>query len=292
MTMGATLASQEAEQSKAAAYIRVSQERSARNGYGLDAQEHEVRRFLDYKGWELVELFRENGFSGYKRERPALDRLLAEAKKGNFNVVIFPSIDRAGRSVRDVIEIDQALRAAGVDTIFLREGVDTSTATGQLFRNIMASLAEFEGKVIYERLIKGKRRKASKGGYTGGFVPYGYRLDDKREYKVFPQEAAVVKRIFKWYAQGEHFPWIARQLTAEGVPTKLGGRWRPSTLGHIINNPFYTGKVKFGDQYVPGKHQPIISEKLFNTCQNRPVLRNPRQRRKWLRSLRNSAPHE
>jgi len=267
MTMGATFASQEAEQSKAAAYIRVSQERSARNGYGLDAQEHEVRRFLDYKGWELVELFRENGVSGYKKERPALDRLLAKAKKGNFHVVVFPSIDRAGRSVRDVIEIDQALRATGVDTIFLREGVDTSTATGQLFRNIMASLAEFEGKVIYERLIKGKRRKASKGGYTGGFVPYGYRLDDKREYKVFPQEAAVVKRIFKWYAQGEHFPWIARRLQADNIPTKLGGKWRPSTLGGMLNNPFYTGQVEFDGCLITGRHDSIISLSLFKACQ-------------------------
>ena len=126
---------------KAAAYIRVSQERSARNGYGLDAQEHNVQRFVEYKGWELVELFREEGVSGYKRERPALDRLLEGAKAGRFSTVIFPSIDRAGRSVKDVIEIDQTLHAAGVATVFLREGVDTSTATGQLFRNILASIA-------------------------------------------------------------------------------------------------------------------------------------------------------
>jgi len=142
--------------------------------------------------------------------RSALDRLLAEAKKGNFHVVVFPSIDRAGRSVRDVIEIDRALRAAGVDTIFLREGVDTSTPTGELFRNIMASLAEFEGRVIYERLSKGKRRKASEGGYTGGWLPYGYRRAEDGSVQVMPEEAEVVKRIFDWAAEGTR---LDRQTT-------------------------------------------------------------------------------
>lgn len=127
-------------------------------------------------------------------------------------MAVFPSIDRAGRPVRDVVEIDRALRAAGVDTVFLREGVDTSTPTGELFRNIMASLAEFEGRVIYERLSKGKRRKASEGGYTGGWVPYGYRRAEDRTIAVVPAEAAVVERIFRWAAEGRSLPWIAPRL--------------------------------------------------------------------------------
>ncbi len=126
---------------RVAGYIRVSQERAARNGYGLGAQERDIHRFVEYKGWNLVELFREEGVSGYKRDRPALERMLAGVKAGRFDVVVFPSIDRTGRSVKDVIEIDRAIRKHGADTVFLREGVDTSTPTGELFRNIMASLA-------------------------------------------------------------------------------------------------------------------------------------------------------
>jgi site-specific DNA recombinase len=145
----------------------------------------------------LVELYREEGVSGYKKERPARDRLLADAQAGRFDVAVFPSIDRAGRSVRDVIQIDRALRDAGVDTVFLREGVDTSTPTGQLFRNIMASLAESEGRVICERLSNGKRKKACEGGHTGGWIPYGYRRADDGSIAVVPEEAAVVERIFR-----------------------------------------------------------------------------------------------
>ena len=170
----------EATQARAAGYIRVSQERNARNGYGLDAQEAEVRRYAEYKGLRRVGFYREAGASGYERERPELERLLADAKAGKLDVVVFPSIDRAGRSVKDIIEIDATLRAAGVDIVFLREGIDTSTLTGELYRNIMAAVAQFEGRLIYERMSKGKRRKAAEGGYTGGWLPYGYRLEDGR----------------------------------------------------------------------------------------------------------------
>jgi site-specific DNA recombinase len=61
-----------------------------------------------------------------------------------------------------------------VTVVFVREGVDTSTPMGQFFRNICASVAQFEGKLMYECLSKGKRRKAAEGDYTGGRLPYGY----------------------------------------------------------------------------------------------------------------------
>ncbi|MHC5058694.1 MAG: recombinase family protein, partial [Planctomycetota bacterium] len=99
---------------RAAGYVRVSQERNARNGYGLDAQETDVRRFTEFRALKLVDVYREEGASGYERERPELDRLIADAKAGRWDVAVFPSIDRVGRSVKDVIEIDRTLRGAGV----------------------------------------------------------------------------------------------------------------------------------------------------------------------------------
>ncbi len=233
-----------------AGYIRVSQERSARNGYGLSAQEADLKRFIEYKGWKLVELYREEGVSGYRKDRPALERLLADVKAGRFDVVVFPSIDRAGRSVKDVIEIDRTLRKHGVDTVFLREGVDTSTPTGELFRNIMASLAEFEGRVIYERLSKGKRQKAAAGGYIGGWLPYGYRNGDGERITVEPEEAKVVERVFRWRAEGRSLRWIAGRLNEDGVKTQKGGSWNPSTLRGMLANRFYTGRVEFEGTYI------------------------------------------
>jgi len=251
---------------QAGGYIRVSQERAARNGYGLAAQEAEIRKYVAYKGLELVDLYREEGVSGYQKDRPALDRLLADAKAGRFGVTVFPSIDRAGRSVKDVIEIDRTLREHGVDTVFLREGVDTSTATGQLFRNIMASLAEFEGRLIYERLSKGKRQKAAQGGYVGGWLPYGYRNGDGR-ISVAPEEAKVVEQVFRWRAEGRTPYWIATRLNEQGVKAQKGGLWQASTIQGILGNSFYTGRVKFEGTYIRARHDDIVSDVLFRAGQ-------------------------
>ena len=179
-----------------------------------------------------------------------------------FDVVIFPSIDRTGRSVKDVIEIDAALRAAGVEIIFLREGVDTSTPTGELFRNIMAAVAQFEGKLIYERMSRGKKRKAAQGGYVGGWLPYGYRLEDGRVVAV-PEEATVVRRIFELRAAGESYGSICRCLNGEKVPTQRGGKWRVSTVRRIVGNRFYTGRVEFDGKRVCGQHEAIVPGALL-----------------------------
>jgi len=255
------------EPKRAAGYIRVSQERAARNGYGLDVQDRDIRKHADYKGWNLGEVYREEGVSGYKRERPALDRLLADAKAGHFSVVIFPSIDRAGRSVKDVIEIDAMLRSGGVEIVFLREGIDTSTPTGELYRNIMAAVAQFEGKLTCERLTKGRRLKASEGGYIGGWVPYGYRVNDEGDYEVVPEQAEVVKRIFGWRRRGKSLRWIADKLGRQLAPTQKGGSWRPATIQRILGNEFYAGLVQGDGEVVRGRHQPVVSERLFQIVQ-------------------------
>jgi DNA invertase Pin-like site-specific DNA recombinase len=250
---------------RAAGYIRVSQERNARNGYGLDAQEAEVRRYAEYRRLQFASLYREAGVSGYERERPELERLLADAKAGKFEVVVFPSIDRAGRSVKDVIEIDATLRAAGVEIVFLREGIDTATPTGELYRNIMAAVAQFEGRLIHERLSKGRRAKAARGGYTGGWLPYGYRLEGGRAV-VVPAEGRVVGRIFQWRAAGSSLEWIAARLNSDGVPTRRNGKWRVSTVRGMLGNPFYAGCVKFEGEPIQAQHDTVVAEPLFSAA--------------------------
>jgi site-specific DNA recombinase len=247
------------------AYIRVSQERNARNGYGLEAQRADVLRYAEYKDLGAVRFYVEAGVSGYERDRPELERLLADARAGIINTAIFPSIDRAGRSVKDVIEIDAALREAGVKIVFLREGIDTSTPTGELFRNIMAAVAQFEGRLIYERMSKGKRRKAAGGGYTGGWLPYGYRLEGGGAV-VVPEEAAVVKRLFRWRAKGLSLRAVCARLNAGEMKPRGGGKWRLSTVRGMLANRSYTGHVEFDDRPVRAQHEAIVSDVLFRSA--------------------------
>ena len=255
----------ESKEVKAAGYVRVSQERAAKNGYGLGAQEEDIRRHAEYRRWRLLDVYRENGVSGYKRNRPALERLLADAESGKFDVVIFPSIDRVGRSVKDVIEIESVLRGCGIGVIFVREGIDTSTPTGEFFRNIMASISQLEGRIIHERLSKGRREKKALGGYVGGWVPCGYRRE-KGALVVVPEEAQVVAHIFQLKAEGIPPRRIAERLTGECAVTRRGGRWSYSTVWSILRNRFYTGRVELQGEWIAGRHEAIVSDALFRKC--------------------------
>ncbi|MHC5058263.1 MAG: recombinase family protein [Planctomycetota bacterium] len=190
----------ETEGMRAAGYVRVSQERNV-DRYGLDAQEVDVRRHADYMRWTLVGIYREEGASGYKRERPALGRMIADAEAGRFDLAVFPSLDRIARSVRDSIEIEKRFRDCGVSVVFVRENIDTATPVGEFFRNVMSSIAEFEGHLMHERMLKGLRAKAARGGYTGTWLPYGYEAVDG-EVVVVEAQAAVVRRVFEWRAEG------------------------------------------------------------------------------------------
>jgi len=214
---------------------------------------------------ELVDIYQENGVSGYRKDRPGLEKLLRGARDGRFDVVVFTSIDRVGRSVKDVIEIDGFLRKHDVDTVFLREGIDTSTPTGALYRNIMSSVAEFEGRLIYERLSKGKREKASEGGYIGGWLPYGYAKDGNAVV-VVKEEAEVIEQIFRWRAEGKTLQWICDRLNGDRIKTKRGGMWHVSTIRGILTNRFYTGRVEFEGSFIRAQHDAIVSDVLFGKC--------------------------
>jgi DNA invertase Pin-like site-specific DNA recombinase len=256
MEMGAST-----EGARAAGYIRVSQQRNV-GRYGLGAQEFDVRRHAEYMRWELVETYREEGVSGYKRERPALGRMIADAEAGRFNVAVFPSLDRIARSVKDSIEIEKCFRDCGVSVVFVRENIDTGTAVGEFFRNVMSSIAEFEGHLMHERMLGGLRAKAARGGYTGTWLPYGYEAVDGKVV-VIEAQAVVVRRIFEWRAEERSLRQMANELNATDVPTQHGRKWHPGVVREIYQNRFYTGKSKAGGGWVDGQHKAVVTKELF-----------------------------
>jgi hypothetical protein len=139
-----------------------------------------------------------------------------------------------------------------VSVVFVRENIDTATPVGEFFRNVMSSIAEFEGHLMLERMLKGLRAKAARGGYTGTWLPYGYEAVDG-EVVVVEAQAAVVRRVFEWRAEGRSLRRMANELNATGVPTQHGRKWHPSVVWEMYRNRFYTGKSKAGGGWVDGQ---------------------------------------
>ena len=129
-------------------------------------QLQDLRRYVEARGWTVVE-YVDCGVSGAKDRRPALDQLLANAKRRRFDVVVCWRLDRLGRSLKHLITLLDELQALGVAFVSLGEGIDATTPAGKLQMHILGAIAEFERERIRERVLAGLQRARSQGKRLG-----------------------------------------------------------------------------------------------------------------------------
>jgi DNA invertase Pin-like site-specific DNA recombinase len=127
----------------------------------------ELREYAAHRGWHIVEEFTDQGVSGCKESRPALNRLMADACRGRFDAVLVWKIDRFGRSLKHLVNALAELAALGVAFISLRDNLDLSTPSGRLMFQIIGAMAEFERALIQERVRAGLRNARNKGKKLG-----------------------------------------------------------------------------------------------------------------------------
>jgi DNA invertase Pin-like site-specific DNA recombinase len=146
---------------RAAIYARVST-----SDQTCENQLEELRRYVTARGWKAVEYIDE-GISGAKERRPALDRLVADAKRRRLDVVVCWRLDRLGRNLKDLITLLEELQVLGVDFVSLAEGIDATTPAGKLQMHILGAIAEFERARIAERVRAGLERARRNGTRLG-----------------------------------------------------------------------------------------------------------------------------
>jgi DNA invertase Pin-like site-specific DNA recombinase len=150
---------------RAAIYMRVS----TNNGQTTENQRLELEKIAAARGWQVVEVYEDAGISGAKgrEKRPGLDRLLKDAGRRRFDVVMAWAIDRIGRSLLDLLSIIQHLDAVGVDLYLDQQHLDTTTPTGRLLFHITGAFAEYERGIILERIKAGLQRARAQGKRLG-----------------------------------------------------------------------------------------------------------------------------
>src|SRR6202521_305311 len=126
----------------------------------------ELRRYIAARGWSTVE-YVDRGVSGAKDRRPALDRLLIDARRRRFDVLVVWRLDRLGRNLRHLITLLEELQALGIAFVSLNEGIDATTPAGKLQMHILGAIAEFERARIAERVKAGLQRARAQGKRLG-----------------------------------------------------------------------------------------------------------------------------
>lgn len=265
------------------------------------------------KGFDVVEVYRDNNVSGYKArdEGTAFSRMLNDARTGRFDVVIVRKLDRLGRSLAAL----EAFAAARVAVVTIDENIDLTTVNGRLMANLLTSVARAEVEIKAERRVNANnaRRMRETGGVpTSGRVPYGFRWvpmserGDGPAYVRDDERALDVREIYSAFLADVPLGSIARDLNAKGRRTKPTKRhpdgvpFSPTTLRRILLSPYYAARMpaEAAETYdqraltrentIPGAWEAIVSVEEWEEAGAR--LKHPERKtspgpsRKWLLS--------
>ena len=276
---------------KVAIYARVSTEHEAQ----INALENQIQYYDNileqHPEWELVGRYVDEGITGTSvKKRKNFLRMMEDAKNGMFSLILTREVSRFARNTVDTLQETRKLKSYGVEVYFTEDNIRTSDDTdGELRLTLMATLAQNESKKTSVRVKAGQKISFENGVLYGNGNILGYDRVG-RELVVNPEQAETVKMIFNMYHDGMGCKQIAYELEKRGRVTSTGlTHWQPGTISRLLRNSFYCGKIVYRKQYVPdyleqkkinnydevdkieitGKHEPIISEELFNDCQRR-----------------------
>jgi site-specific DNA recombinase len=257
----------------AAAYLRVSTEEQTR-GFSLGEQERLAVERAARDGHELPpeRLYTDAGLSGKREQnRPAYQRLLADAAAGAFEVLYVWKLDRLGRDAEELLRARRMLDAAGVRIISLTEGEAEST----LVYGVRALVAQEEREKISERVKSGKLAAARAGRANGGPRRFGFSQQDGQLIPR-PDEVGVVERMLREAATGKAQSAIAADLNADGLRTAQGNRWSQQRVGQVLRDPIWVGRLR----NAAGEFQisePLVPLELFDAVQR--MLHGPGAKR-------------
>ena len=270
---------------RVAAYCRVSTKKEIQAHSERAQVKHYEEMIAGHPDWELAGIYVDSGKSAASMDnRPALQKLLSEARAGRIDRILTKSISRFSRNLTDTITVVREMREHGVSICFEKEGIDTGDAKTELILGIFASFAEEESRSISENCKWGIRERFRRGTYLPAVLPYGYRKNGANA-EPDPETANVVLRIFEAAAAGISPTVIAKTLVREGRPSPRGGKWTANTVKAIVRNEFYTGALLLQKTYrgedrrqrgndgrldrylIRDHHRAIISEELFGKAQ-------------------------
>ncbi len=233
-----------------AAYCRVSTDKSDQLN-SLETQKKFFSEFTERNGHTLVRLYADEGISGTKiKNRKEFQRLMQDAKKGLFEMVVVKDISRFARNTVDFLQSIRALNALGIETQFLTANM-TGMGNSEFVLTIFGALAQEESANTSKRIKFGKKVNAENGRVPNIVYGYDKTIGDYFNLTVNPQEAAVIREIYELYIKGgDGASRIANTLNARGVKTKRGCAWSQNAVCRILTNELYAGRVVNGKQEV------------------------------------------
>ncbi len=275
---------------RVAAYCRVSTD-SDEQALSYDAQITHYTMFINNNPeWVLAGVFADDGISGTNtKKRDEFNRMIKECMLGNIDMIITKSISRFARNTIDCLKYIRQLKELNISVFFEKENINTMDSKGEVMLTIMASLAQQESESLSQNVKMGIQYRYQQGIVQINHNRFlGYTKDADRNLVIVPEEAEIIKRIYREYLDGANYKEISAGLEADGILTAANNpRWHSSTLRKILTNEKYMGDAllqktytvdflskkrvandgSVPQYYVEDNHEAIIPKPLFMRVQ-------------------------
>ena len=281
---------------RVAAYCRVSTD-SDEQATSSEAQVEHYTEFIQKNPeWEFAGIYADDGISGTNtKNRDEFNRMIEDCEAGTIDMIITKSISRFARNTLDCLKYIRQLKDKNIPVFFEKEAINTMDAKGEVLITIMTSLAQQESQSLSQNVKLGLQFRYQNGQVQVNHNHFlGYTKDDEGNLVIDPEQAEIVKRIYREYLKGYSMDKIAKGLEADRILTGAGKpKWWTSTINKILRNEKYIGdallqktyttdflnktRVKNNgivpQYYVEGNHEAIIPKDIFLRVQEELVRR-------------------
>lgn len=263
------------EQRHAAMYLRISLDHTG-EGLGVARQREACRKIAKDRGWTIYREYVDNSISASdkNKDRPEYSRMEKDYRAGHFNALICWDLDRLTRQPRQLEDWIDAAEEKGLHLVTANGEADLGTDGGRMYARIKAAVARAEVERKSARQIAAARQRSDMGKPPMGVRLTGYTVKGE----VIEDEAKIVRFIFDQFLKNVTLREIARDLQTQGVPTRSGGKWSPSTVRQFLLNPRYAGRAIYRGRETGerGNWEPLVSDTDFDLVQA--IISDPRRK--------------
>ena len=259
---------------RVAAYCRVSTNSDDQLNSFAAQQTHYHDLIRNHDGWELVEVYADEGITGTSaKKRKDFQRLLADCRKGRIDKVLVKSISRFARNTTECLEAIRELKALGISVFFEEHNIDTRMVTSEMLTAVIASCAQAESESISKNMAWSVQKRMERGTFNTCRAATGFRLNEGG-LCIAPEEAPVIYGIFSDYLQGKNSREIAQRLNQEEA---LGRIWNRKLVDYILTNERYAGNALLQKKYrtdtLPRIKKPNRGERpMYYVCNSNPAI--------------------
>ena len=234
----------------------------------IEGQIRENTAYAEKNGITIVGHYIDRALSARTDDRPEFQRMIADSSKKMFDVIIVWKLDRFSRNRYDSARHKATLRKYGVKVVSATEAI-ADGPSGILMESVLEGMAEYYSAELAEKITRGMTENALKCKYNGSHVPFGFVIDENRNYQINETLAPIVVEIYERYASGEAIKSIIDDLNARGLKTSKGAKFGNNSIHSILTNRMYMGEYHFGEIIIPNGIPAIVPQDLFDRVQEK-----------------------